>query len=45
MCLAKKKEAWALIVDAVNAVNSGEKKSVEQVMSSKKIRICTNKIV
>ena len=31
--LEKKKEAWGYVADAVNAVNSGEKKNVEQVES------------
>lgn len=29
--LEKKKEAWASVLEAVNAVNAGEKKTVEQV--------------
>ncbi|XP_068737714.1 nuclear apoptosis-inducing factor 1-like [Montipora capricornis] len=29
--LEKKKEAWASVLDAVNAVNAGEKKTLEQV--------------
>lgn len=28
----KKKEAWSFVLDAVNAVNQGEKKTLEQVM-------------
>ena len=31
MSLEKKKEAWASVLEAVNAVNAGEKKNVEQV--------------
>jgi len=29
--LEKKKEAWASVLEAVNAVNAGEKKTVDQV--------------